>query len=159
MGQGTSKTQGSLTVGYIVIPNSDQVHPEKREVAAQDDDLVLSKPHWYALTLAIHRPLAPIAEDRLGRVDSGYCEDFYDEKLSKDLEYVDNTYYDSRFRPSLRDDGSDMEVRNQPIRFTVKDALGGSGDKLMQEIDLSARRLVSLSSNVGRLTSIRRLDL
>ena len=45
------------------------------------------------------------------------------------------------------------------VRFTFLDAYNGSMDKSMQEINLSARRLINLSCNIARLNMIRKLDL
>ncbi|ORY98561.1 hypothetical protein BCR43DRAFT_487740 [Syncephalastrum racemosum] len=123
----------------------------------------------------------------LGRVDSGYGGDpskdyhyyYYhhhhrhnNASIAQELAYIDNTYYQSEAAalsaavPSTVTTITTGMLIPAPepgqltvARLTLADAARVSADKSMQEIILSGQRLVSLTSNIGLLSMLRRLDL
>ncbi|KAI8146549.1 hypothetical protein BJV82DRAFT_598922 [Fennellomyces sp. T-0311] len=156
MGQTGSKSQGTLTFGHVVPTSNHNTSISTPNRSRHD--LVLSKPHLYALADSAcgHQCPSPppTPTSALGRADSAY--DDHDAELAKELVYIDATYYRNDDTRS-HDDDDHTDAYSQ--RFTFLDACGGSVDKSMQEINLSARRLVNLSCNIGLLTMIRKLDL
>ncbi|KAG0169854.1 hypothetical protein DFQ28_011339 [Apophysomyces sp. BC1034] len=152
MGQGTSKANGNLTFGHLSTPPT-TIEPEE-----DNNDLLLTKPELYGLDDKSISPISQnksLAVDRLGRIDSAYCDN-RDEKLINDLFYVDKTYYDNMKPKHQR---RDITTNNNAPRLTFTDVALASLDKSMHDINLSFRYLGSLSPNVGLLTMIRKLDL
>lgn len=189
MGQTASKTHGPLTLGHRAVkreeapddaPPCDLVLLQPHLYALAEKPLPSPRPHSSSSSSSSS------AVTVLGRVDSGYggdpAKDYHyyhyhlhrhnNASIAQELAYIDNTYYRSEAAalsaavPSTVTTITTGMLIPAPepgqltvARLTLADAARFSADKSMQEIILSGQRLVGLTSNIGLLSMLRRLDL
>ncbi|KAI7878971.1 L domain-like protein [Lichtheimia hyalospora FSU 10163] len=180
MGQTSSRSQGTLTFGHVATTNTTIITAQQpfshitknatqKQCPSSQVDLIIAKPHFYAL---MEKPLPnPKNNDttRLDRVDSGYTSSNNDltqrnshldgddkESLYNDVAYIDKKYYHQHNEPPP------YSYNKEPLdgkQFTFMDVYDQVYNKSMQEIDASARRLINLSPNISCFKMIRRLNI
>ena len=180
MGQTSSRSQGTWTFGHVATTSTTIITPQQplshitknatqKQCPSSQVDLVIAKPHFYAL---MEKPLPNPKNDdttRLDRVDSGYTSSNNDltqrnshldgddkESLYNDVAYIDKKYYHQHNEPPP------YPYNKEPLdgkRFTFMDVYDQVYNKSMQEIDASARRLINLSPNISCFKMIRRLNM
>ncbi|KAG2234360.1 hypothetical protein INT48_007227, partial [Thamnidium elegans] len=155
MGAVSSKNKkafGSKIFGYTTSIKASVYIKEEKE------DALLFKPFLYGLGMIQHSLSQLSIADTSSRTDSGFLLYEKDGQLWKDLAYIDQTYY--------QDDTDMATVVKQPqpeiiygpsipFHFNEISIVCTS----FHDINLSKRGFGTISSNIGLLSMIKRLDL
>lgn len=157
MGQSASNIQSTLTLAYVIPAEEKQRGREDIQQrpaavsAARREDVLLSHPEHYALT-----DTATPSSTSTRRADSGYGEDFHGEKVGQDIAYIDEKYYNPTQKDNSKDYNKKCGNSSRTSLLTFSDV---KLDNSLYDINLSARRLIKLSSNISHFATLRRLDL
>lgn len=149
----SKKSFGSTLFGYTTsIKASVYIKNEEKE----KDDNLLFKPFLYGLGInQFHSQYSFTQDSSNNRTDSGFLLYENNSQLWKDLTYIDQTYYNEQ--------SITIQQQGQEIIYAPGDALNFNDLSSMclslHDINLSKRGFGSITSNIGLLTMIRKLDL
>lgn len=160
---------GSTIFGYKYVVTSASSSTTTVYLNEHNDDNVLFQPFLYGLaganTTANHSTFSQLSSLTAAttiRSDSGFPLYEKNSQLWKDLTYIDQTHYQEEndlpfLLPLVDKQQEEHQQRRDAITF--HDILHMCQQQSMQNIDLSKRGFGSISSNIGLLPMIRKLDL